>query len=309
MDLRVIFFGLGATIGGFYLWRVGSRASSLIRGTATGRIATAAKGYAEVQGSARAPPTGSLRDPIKHLPCVWFAVVTEEFSILDKFRWKTVGSARSNVPFVVEDVSGRCLISVSEASMDQRDEDEIVKDRWDLRHRIWRIHDGDPVYAIGFLQRLTDADEKSTNHPTPRSSAAIVRDVREDEQLITKRATELLRTWKRKPDRLMKVFDSNGDGKIDSDEWEAARVAARDAAADELGLPNVAERKEIDVARAGTDVTHRLSKPLDGRPFLLTTRGEASLVSSHRKTAFWGLVVFVGGVITLLSLLHSCVGG
>jgi hypothetical protein len=309
MDFRVILFGLGATIGGFYFWRAGARASSLIRGTATGKIATAAKGYAEVQGRARAPPTGLLRDPIQHSSCVWFAVVTEEFSILDKFRWKHVKSAKSSIPFVIEDDSGRCLVSPEEVTMDQRGEGEIVKERWDLRHRLWWIREGDPIFAIGFLQRLSDhAANSVANEARLAGATAVEHDVVDEEQVVTKRATELLRSWKQKPDKLMKAFDANRDGKIDSDEWEVARAAARDAAADQLGLPGEAGRKVIELARAGTDITHRLSQPPDGRPFLLTTHGEASLVSSHRRTSFWGLLAFIVGVIILLSLLRTCVG-
>src|SRR5688572_18472591 len=105
MDLRVILFGFGATFMGYYTWRRGSRASSLIRGTATAKIGTAAKGYAEIQGKACAPSAGPLRDPITNEPCVWFSIVTEKFSFFDKCRWRTVKAARSSRPFVIDDGS------------------------------------------------------------------------------------------------------------------------------------------------------------------------------------------------------------
>ena len=139
MDIRIILFGIGATFFGYLAWRSGSRASSLMRGTATAKISTAAKGYAEVQGRASSPSESSLRDPITHEPCVWFAIETEEFSILDKFRWKTVKTARSSRPFVIDDGSARCLISPAEVSLDVRGENTIVKERWDLRHKVWWI--------------------------------------------------------------------------------------------------------------------------------------------------------------------------
>ena len=57
------------------------------------------------------------------------------------------------------------------------------------------------------------------------------------------------------------------------------------------------------------DITHRMIKPPDGRPFLLSAQCEAALLSSNRSRSFWGLVFFVIGEMTLLGLLHSCVGG
>jgi hypothetical protein len=293
MDLRVILFGIGATFIGYSIWRRGSRASSLIRGTATAKIATAAKGYAEIQGRVSAPSSGPLLDPITKHPCVWFSIVTEKFSILDKCRWRTVKTARSSRPFVIDDGSGRCLVSPSDIDIDEREENTIVKDRWNLRHKVWWIREGDPVFAIGYLQRNSDLTAKTIlREPGLRSS---------DEDALTQRATQILRTWKRNPEQLMTRFDADGDGKIDTQEWETVRAAARTEAGGATQGP-------ADVPVDG-DVTHSLKKPADGRPFLLSTHGEASLVSRNRSSSFWGLVFFVIGVITLLTLLHSCIGG
>ena len=312
MDIRVILFGIGATAIGYHLWKSGSRASSLMRGTATAKIATAAKGYAELQGRASAPSESQLRDPITNNPCVWFSIQTEEFSILDKFRWKTVKTARSSRPFVIDDGSARCLISPADVSIDIRGEDTIVKERWDLRHKVWWIREGNSVYAIGYLQRTTDLTVQTIlRDPGLRNSAPQVSDDQRDEHDLTRRATEILRAWKRNPGKYIAKFDSDGNGRIDAEEWDAVRAAARAEAAKKAGLPPAAcaSPRDADDPVVTNDITHRLVKPADGRPFLLSTHGEASLVSSNRTQAFWGLVFFVIGVMTLLSLLHSCFGG
>jgi hypothetical protein len=309
MSFSGFLLGVGATCLGYHYWRSGARAKSLIQGTATSRIASAAKGYAEVQGSASATPEGSLRDPITNQPCVWFAVETERYSV-SKFQWKTVKTARSSRPFVIDDGSARCLISPAEVDIDERGEDAIVKERWNLRHKVSWIREGEPVFAIGYLQRTTDLTIQ-TILGRPGSSTVTTRaHRRQDEQALMKRATEILRAWKQKPEYLA-TFDANGDGKLDAQEWERTRTAAREEAAADLGLTAATGMTPPGAEEPvpANDITHRLIKPPDGRPFLLSAHGEAALVWSNRSKSFWGLVFFVIGVMTLLGLLHSCVAG
>jgi hypothetical protein len=294
------------------VWRSAARERSLIRGTATSKIATAAKGYTEVQGRASTAVHGAIRDPITREPCVWFAVVTEKFSILDKFSWTTVRSERSASPFVIDDGTARCLVSPDDASMDTGNENTIVKARWNYRHRLWWIRAGDPIYAIGHLERWSDPTAEAIRRDPGllRSPASPLTDAQSEHEL-TMRATEILRAWKQNPGLLHARFDADRDGKIDLQEWDAARAAARQQAAGESNPPaSPGGQPRSDADRRETrEVTHRLVKPADGRPFLLSRQGEASLVSASRKHSFWGLVFFVIGVITLLSLLHSCVEG
>jgi hypothetical protein len=266
-----------------------------------------------VQGRASAPPDGFLRDPITHQPCLWFSVVTEKFSFLDKCRWKTVGSARSSRPFVIDDGSARCLVSPAEIEIDERGEDTVVKERWNLRHRVSWIREGEPVFAIGFLQRTSHSTRRTIPGETDsRDPASPTTEHDREEQSLTRRATEILRSWKQNPKRLLAEFDADGDGKIDAQEWGVARSLARAEAEGHSGVQRIGRTAmppvEESVAANGSEITHRLTRPPDDRPFLLSVHGEESLVANSRKRSFWGLVFFVIGVITLLSLLHSCFG-
>src|SRR3982751_1532787 len=202
MDVRVILFGMGAAALGYFNWRAGSRGSSLIRGTATSKIAFAAMGFAEVQGAASASVEGPLRDPITHDPCVWFEIETQKFSFLDKCRWRTVKRVRSSRSIVIDDGSGRCLVSPDGVAMDLREENTIVKDSWNLRHKLWWIREGDPIYAIGYLVRATDLATAKDLHSSglatePRGDIGNA----PDEQALTERAIQILRDWKSDPKR------------------------------------------------------------------------------------------------------------
>ena len=316
MDFRTVLFGFGATLLGYYFWKRGAQATSLIRGTATSKIASAAKGYAELNGVARAPTQAPLRDPITHQPCLWFAVVTEKFSFWDKCRWRVVKTARSNRPLVIDDGSAKCLVLPSEADIDERDPSTVVKERINLRHKVWRICDGDPIFAIGHLQRTSDLTMQTMlrDHAQPSASpgAAV-----SSEQQLTERATDLLRQWKRDQKKLLARFDADGDGRIDDAEWDVARTTAREQVSQQTRQPErpaqsltgTVQQQPASPSENPSDITHRLHKPDDGRPFLLSIHGEQSVVRSSRKQSFWGMVFFVIGVITLLTLLKECVGG
>jgi hypothetical protein len=62
-------------------WQRSLQRRLLIRGTATAKIASAAKGYAELTGRARNALATPLYDPILREPCVWFEVVTQKYDL------------------------------------------------------------------------------------------------------------------------------------------------------------------------------------------------------------------------------------
>jgi hypothetical protein len=52
-DAQAFLGACAMTVGGFVMWRRGMKASQLSIGTATSKIATAAKGFVELSGIAR----------------------------------------------------------------------------------------------------------------------------------------------------------------------------------------------------------------------------------------------------------------
>jgi hypothetical protein len=307
MDFRIVIGGLIFSIAGYALWRGGARAHSLIRATATSKIGTAAKGYAELNGKARAATDAPLRDPITDHPCLWFSIVTEKFSYLDKMRWRRVKSATSSRPFVLDDGTGKCLIRPEDASIDTRTPCIIVKERHNLRHKVWWIRDGDPLYAIGHLERISPLAVATIFRPGPAPGSEPAPD--NDEQALTSQATAVLRTWKKDQATLLAEFDADGDGRIDAAEWEAARTAARAQAAEAMAVRAERAPEPLSSTPWLDEITHKLSGAPDGRPLLVTTHGERSLARSNRANSWIGMVMFVVGVIMLLSFLAQCAGG
>lgn len=288
-EIKAAIVGAGALALGYALWIRSLRHRNLIRATATSRIATAATGFVELNGVARPVDGETLRDPIQHIACLWYYVVTEERDWRDRWRWKTVSRDASSRHFVIEDDSGACTVATHEADIDRAHPDLVIKERWNRRHRIWRIEDGDPIYALGHIDHTASVAHAAAAAATPA------------------RVTTLLRQWKADQPALLARFDADGDGRIDAHEWESARGAA---------LAEARERETEQLTRdeaprlpSGRAITHFLRRPSDGRPLLLSKRSEEQLARAKALASFSGVALFAFGVGALLVTLRGCLGG
>lgn len=267
-EVQVFAFAAITAVSGYLMWRRNMRAANLIEGTATSRVASAAKGYVELAGTARGAGGKPVRDPIQFLGCLWYNVVTEKRSMWSRNRdWSVERREVSSEPLALQDDSGSCLITPGEAKIDEeQDPDVIVKESSTRRHKIWRIHDGDPLYALGFLERREPA--------------------------LAGAQGELLRVWKRDQAKLIERFDGNGDGHIDAAEWERARHAALErAAADAAAAPDA-------------HIHYQLRRPGDDRPLLVASRTEAEVSRRVTWRSRLGLAMFVGGTLYVLFALQ-----
>lgn len=289
--------------GGYVVWRRAMRRSSLIAGTATSRIATAAKGYVELAGVARPISDERLLDPVTHRPCLWFHVVTERRHWSKPSKWRVVKQASSVRPVVLEDPSGACAIDVTRADMEHVGPAETIRVSWGVRHRLRRIVNGNRLYALGHLERLGSGGEGSR----AGDGAA--------DMEVQARAAAVLRDWKKNPAQLVAKFDANGDGRVDMDEWEQARNAAHASVLETLRpAAQTADGAVfslgpgLDPIVAHASITHRLSPAPDGRPLLLSTKSETELASSQRKRSLGGLALFVICTLAVVGQLRTCVG-
>lgn len=275
---------VGIAVSGYVMWRRNMRAANLMEGTATSRVATAAKGYVELFGTARGAGGKPVRDPIQGLACLWFNVVTERHR---GSEWDVERRQASTEPLSLQDSTGSCLIFPGEAKIDEeQDPDIIVKESTSRRHKIWRVHDGDPLYALGFLERRSPP----LAGPIPGSIAA------------AHAGLELLRVWKRDQAKLLERFDANRDGRVDAAEWERARRAAHDSVAADAAAD---ARRSRAAAAAAPDahISHQLRHPDDGRPLLIASRPESEGLRRVKWRSRLGLLMFAGGTLYILFAL------
>lgn len=271
-------------VSGFRWWRW----ARLIEDTPTSRVRSAAQGYAELIGTGRRLAGAPVVAPLSRRPCTWWSYSVSRRTRDDRGRgrWSVVRRGVSDSLFCLEDGTGRCIIDPEGAEVLPS-----ASDAWygetplpvagppmrrgfrgfgsDYRYREWRMHDGDPLYAIGWFRTESNLEP-----------AAV------DEEVAA-----LLRQWKRDPAALMRRFDTDGDGTLTLPEWERARADAHRQV--------TAERR----SHAAEPGIHVLEKPRDGRPFLLAAGDAPALARRYRLQALTGLTAFIGAVIALGWLL------
>lgn len=283
----------GALLAGstFCLWQ-GTRAFWRLRtvtDTPTARIQSAAQGYVELAGRARA----HLREgkgPLTDRPCLWYRYRIEERGRGRNKEWARIEGGDCPDPFLLDDGTGQCIVEPAGADL------RLSRmDRWTGPHRnprsspstSWfqandryrfteeRIQEGDWLYCLGRFE-------------TP------LRGVAERDQL--QRA--LLKVWKQDPAQLAR-FDADGDGSLSLDEWEQARTQAG----------ALAERAELE--RSRTPVLPRLTATGEARqPFLISTYSEEDIATKLRgQTLGFTLTFLVLAVIAAFIGLARFGGG
>lgn len=264
--------GYGALYYGRRAWRLAD--------TPIARIRSAPQGYVELYGQARLMEGPPIIAPLSLLPCAWYRYRVEECV---NNRWRMIDSGESDHLFLLEDRTGRCVIDPHGA--------DLIK----IRRDVWyggasgaRIH---ALWGLGAAYRYTEQRLIPGEEIHVLGGFRTVGGLREAPD-IRREVAALLECWKRDPQR-MALFDRNGNGRIDPDEWEAARRAAEKQV-----------RREWLQQTPGPDI-HLLADPEDpARPFIIAAfRNERRLIGYFQWRAAGCLFVAVGAGGFLLDRL------
>ena len=295
---------IGAVVAagiGYGLWRNGMKVRTLSTSTATSKVATAAKGFVELAGIARALNSQPLRDPIAHRPCVWYHCDTEERNRRGKGNdWRIVNSVTSARPFVLDDGTALCAILSLQATI-ERPKPEVIKESSTRRHKVWRIKEGDPLYALGHLQR---ADPREFDDQPLVDGKPVTQTTYDRARRVNEVTGHLLRSWKSNRAELIGRFDADGNGRVDWHEWEKAQAEARAVAERQVAAttPALAETKsETTTARRDGEnvIEFKLECPHDDRPMLVAACTEKQLTRRARLRSILGLALFAAGALGL----------
>ena len=244
------------------LWR-----RRAITDTPTSRIASAAQGYVELSGSGRPLDHPPLLSHLTCLPCLWYRFHVEERTGSNK--WKTVESGESDVPFIIDDGSGRCVVDVEGAEILTRHKETWT--RGNYRNTEWKLLINDRIHALGEFKTL--------------GGGSVDLDARRD-------MNELLAEWKKDRAALLKRFDLDGDGELNMQEWGLARQAARR----EVSRMHREARNESDV--------NTLSCPRNGRHYLLSNIDPNRLARRYLLWSLFHLTLFLATLGAVPWVLH-----
>lgn len=238
-------------------WSSTWRRARAFADTPTSRVASAAQGYAELQGHGRALAGEPLLGALSRLPCLWYRYRIE--SRRDN-KWEHVESGESDAPFILDDGSGACVVDPEGAEMLP-----VHKDTWtqgDRRHTEWRLLENDPLYALGEFHTVGSQDVQLD------------------------RATDvkaLLAAWKNEPQTLQR-FDLDGNGELDVREWELARAQAH----------REVDRQHREV-RTQPEL-HVMRRPTDDRIYMISGVSPERLARRFRRWSIFHLVIFFGAL-------------
>ncbi|WP_313516135.1 GIDE domain-containing protein [Pseudomonas sp.] len=282
-------FSISACVGGggWCLRRLAQ--ARYLQDTPTSKIRSAAQGYVELYGVLHALPDSSIAGPLSGTPCLWWRFKIEELSGNGKTRsWQVVESATSEGWLRLVDGAGECLINPAGAEVRPS-----VRQVWDgdSRHPMgqapggllaWlggkryryteeRLHVGQPLYAIG------DFVSAGGGRQAFDTQAA---------------QGEVIREWKRDFDGLLQRFDSNRNGRLDELEWNHVRLAAS------------LEAEDRHRQRSAAPEFHRLRRPAESQPFILSNQGEDELASRFHWQALGGALLCMAGALATAYLLR-----
>jgi hypothetical protein len=238
-----------------------------IRDTPTSKIASAAQGYVELIGwghSFGEPLLSKLRP----LPCLWYRYRIEQRS--SKNEWKTIDSGESDGTFFLRDDTGECVVDPEQAEILTQHHDQ-----WhdgDYRYTEWKLIEHDSLYVIGHFRTQGGSSLEFDSHAELNA---------------------LLGEWKKDMPDLLKRFDLDNDGTLNTQEWMLARSAASREVA-----------KIMREAQAQPDI-NIIARPRDGRLFLVSNLDQERL---SRRYLLWScahLAIFFGALGGIGWVLHS----
>lgn len=234
--------------------------------TPTSKVASAAQGYAELQGRGHALTGLPVLSPLSHLPCLWYRYLIER---RQNDKWEHESSGESDASFVLDDGSGQCLVDPEGA--------EVLparKDSWtqaDHRYTEWLLLGNEPVCALGEFRT--------------RGSHDLRLDREED-------VKTLLADWKKAPQDLLKRFDLDGNGELDLREWALARAQAHR----EVDRQHREARQQAEL--------HTMQRPEDGRLYIISSLPPEKLARRYRLWSIAHLVIFFGALAGMATALE-----
>lgn len=169
----------------------------------------------------------------------------------------------SSAGFLLDDGNGTCTVNPRDA--------EVITPRYHYNsYTFYAIYPGETIYIIGQFETLSKQ-----------------RNEYERKALVSSKIAE----WKHNRVRFLDYFDRNNDGVVDDAEMAAVRNTADRYVDDSL--------EEIYQKPA----SHVVSRPNDGRPFILSSIHPDELLTRYKRAMIFHLITWVALAIYALAML------
>lgn len=225
-------------------------------------IASAAQGYARLEGRAASFPGHPVRSPGTHRECCWY-----RYEVVERDEENRATLSRheetSEWSFALADGSAECVVDPVGARVVP-----VRVQRWSagrFHHTERLILPGEPLLVLGELSTSSDA--------------VLERDV--DLSI-----GELIARWKKDMPALKRRFDLSGDGEFSEQEWRLVRSGAR-------------REVEKELAMSPPRAQHLVSRPRDEQPFIISAQRGEHLERDLRIWAWIHIALFLAGAALL----------
>jgi hypothetical protein len=237
------------------------------------RVRSAAQGYVKVMGRARAASGAPTAAPLSGRPCVWWEIrVDQQIGIDEKGKpnWVQLEHRTSVDPFLLVDDDAQCVVGPVQA--------EVTATSSDIWYGNSRTPAGPPPPANAPIHRGEYQYQEQI--VAEGAELCVVGEFRSHSESgnVSAAIAAKLHEWKQDQKTLLARFDADHDGVLDAAEWEAARAAAA---------------KECDAQNLSADIARvsMISKPIDGRPFMIAPLTPERLERREGSHA-WGYLAF-----------------
>jgi hypothetical protein len=289
----VLMLGIAGVGGGWVAFRW-LHIARMLEDTPTSRIRSAAQGYVELAGRSRALAGAANLAPLTQRPCVWwrYRIQRRTGSTAggrQRTKWQTVQSGRSELPFLLDDGTGECIVQPSGAEMVTAETTTWYGDTpWPTQAPGRRSAFGEPEYRY-YEERIYEHERVHVLGQFRSHTGVGQQDPGAD-------VATLLAEWKQDQAELARRFDTDGDGRVSLGEWERAREEAR---------RTITQRH---LEQPVPPALHVVGRP-DGRQlFLIASYPEKALARRFRRRAIVAFAGFAVATCALAWLLQGTLG-
>jgi hypothetical protein len=242
-----------------------------IDGTATSKVRSAAQGHVELKGLGEWMPNDTIQSPFSNSRCIWYHCTIDKKGRSGKrTTWTNISDQSSSHLFNLVDETGVCIIDPDDAHVIPEFDLTWYGPDTGYRHR--------PPRGSSWLSLRTGRYRFRERLIRPASSLYVLgwfRSIHSNpsDGIISNQVGDLVRQWKLQPERYLRDFDSDLNGKIQQAEWKAIRSAARKQV-----LAKISSRKSEH---------HVMSKPEQkSQPYIISATREEELVARKKLKAY-----------------------
>jgi len=289
--VTLLLASIAALLYSLYRFFTRWREARLLQDTPLAHARSAAQGYVKITGLAQCAPGTPMRAPLSDRACVWWSFVVEErVSTFGRSRWERTDGGMSDAPFVLKDPDGQCLVNPFEAEIEPSESNVWVGDAGQYRPAMLSpsgtVRAGLARFGV-FAERRFQESLILEN-----AKVSVMGILRTDNggatNAVSDEAAVLLSQWKQDQHALLARFDTDHDGHLNASEWEAVRAAA------------AAQVEHNRLQQGPLERVNILSKPTDGRPFVIAALSSEDLAQREARRAYGALA------LTAIALAVSC---